>query len=182
MIAALPYVMDILRKKTKPHLFSWLIWALITGIAFAGQITDEGGVGAWVTGFNSVVCVLIFVLGFKYGEKNITRGDWISLAASACVVLLWLVTKTPFYSMVFACLIDVSGFFPTIRKSWHKPHEETALTYFLSGAMYIAGILALQNYSWTTLLYPASLVFTNMAFVLYVLWRRAVTQRKNNAD
>jgi len=180
--AALPYLLDIFRQKTKPHLFSWLIWVLITAIAFAGQLTDEGGVGAWVTGFNSVVCLFIFLLGFKYGEKHITRGDWISLAASIFVILLWLVTDTPFYSMICLCFIDVSGYFPTIRKSWHKPNEETALTYFLSGMMYVTGIIALQNYTWTTLLYPASLVFTNIAFVLYLLWRRAVTKGNHHVD
>ena len=47
LIAFLPYIRSILRGKTKPHVFSWLIWGTTTFVVFLAQLADEGGVGAW---------------------------------------------------------------------------------------------------------------------------------------
>jgi len=38
-----PYIKDIFAGKTKPHAFTWLIWGLLTSIAFFGQMADRGG-------------------------------------------------------------------------------------------------------------------------------------------
>jgi hypothetical protein len=40
------YFRDIFASKTKPHAFSWLVWAVLTGIAFFGQLSDNAGPGA----------------------------------------------------------------------------------------------------------------------------------------
>ena len=83
-----PYFRDIFRGKTKPHAFSWLVWASLTGIAFFGQIFDKGGAGAWVTGFTAVVSFAIFFLALKKGEKNITSLVSIFAALTGTLTLL----------------------------------------------------------------------------------------------
>src|SRR5580698_5703228 len=50
-ISYVPYFRTIFSGKTKPHAFSWLVWGILTAIAFGGQIVGKGGAGAWVTGF-----------------------------------------------------------------------------------------------------------------------------------
>ena len=67
------YFRDIFADKTKPHAYSWLVWALLTAIAFAGQLHDNGGAGAYVTGVTAVISFVIFFLAIKRGEKHVTR-------------------------------------------------------------------------------------------------------------
>ena len=153
-----PYFRDIFAGKTKPHAFSWLVWALLTGIAFFGQIFDRGGAGAWVTGFTAIVSFVIFFLALQRGEKNITLSDKWSLGGAGVALVLWYFTNSPLGSVILITIIDALGFYPTFRKSYHKPHEETMLTFFLSGLKFVIAILALQHYSVVTYLYPASLV------------------------
>jgi len=45
IIAYIPYLISIFKRETKPHLLTWIIWGVLTAIAFAGQITYNGGIG-----------------------------------------------------------------------------------------------------------------------------------------
>lgn len=173
-VGFIPYIVDIIRARTKPHSFSWFIWSILTGTAFAGQVAGEAGVGAWVTAVNCATCFGIFVLSMKYGERHITRSDCITFACAIAAIPLWLFTKVPLYSMILVTAIDILGFYPTFRKSWNKPHEETIIAYALSGIMYAFGVAALEKYAVLTVLYPLSLVISNLGFVSYALWRRRV--------
>jgi hypothetical protein len=171
VISYIPYLRDILANKTKPHAFSWLIWSLLTGIAFFGQLAGGAGPGAWVNGFTTVICFIIFIFGLLKGRANIVFIDWISLAGAGIAILFWLVTKGPLLSVILVTLIDALGFFPTFRKSFTKPHEETLITYVLSSFKYIFSLFALQTVSMVTALFPLYLVFANGLFVVMVLIR-----------
>lgn len=166
------YFRDIFAGKTKPHAFTWLVWASLTAIAFAGQISDKGGAGAYITGVTAAISFLIFLLALLKGEKEITRSDWLSLAGAAAALLLWFLTNDPLLAIVLITAVDFLGFVPTIRKSIRKPHEETLISYVLAGLKFILAIIALENYSIVTVLYPASLVFANLLFVVLLLSRR----------
>lgn len=166
------YLRDIFRGKTKPHAYTWLVWTILTGVAFAAQLQDKGGPGSYVTGLTALVCLIIFGLALSKGEKDITHSDKIYLAISIAAIVPWLVTKSPLLSVVLVTIIDFFGFLPTIRKSFHKPFEETASTYFISGIKFILAIIALENYTVVTWLYPASLVVANIAFAGMLMIRR----------
>lgn len=166
------YLKDVIRGKTKPHAYSWLVWSLLTGITFFGQILYKAGAGAWVTGFSAVVSLSIFILSLKKGEQNITSSDKISLFGAGLAIVLWYLTNNPISSIVLIMVIDTLGFLPTIRKSYHKPREETMLAYFLAGLKFAIALVALENYSVITYLYPAFLVFQNWAFTVMLIIRR----------
>ncbi len=166
------YFRDIFAGKTKPHAFSWLVWATLTGIAFFGQTSDHAGPGAWVTAATALVSFVIFALALKKGEKDITRSDTLNLFAAGGALALWFVTSNPLLSVVLITVVDFLGFMPTIRKSYHKPHEETLVHYVLAGLKFLLAILALDNYSLVTWLYPASLVAANIFFVVMLVARR----------
>lgn len=171
------YFWDIFAGKTKPHAFTWLVWASLTAIAFAGQVTDGAGPGAWITFLTALVSSIIFFLALFKGEKDIARSDWWSLAGAGVALLLWLLTSDPLLAIILVTVVDFLGFLPTIRKSIRKPHEETLVSYLLAGLKFVLAILAIDNYSVVTVLYPASLVFANLFFVvLLVMKRRQVTR------
>lgn len=171
-LSYIPYFRDIFANKTKPHAFSWLIWGVLTAIGFFGQVSDGAGPGAWVTGFSAVICFVIFILGLVKGRTNIVFVDWVSLIGAGIALILWPLTNSPLLSVIFITIIDALGFFPTFRKSFAKPHEETLITYFFSGFKFLLSLFALSNFSIITALYPISLVVMNWAFILFLMIRR----------
>lgn len=166
------YFKDIFSGKTKPHAFTWLVWASLTAIAFAGQISDGGGAGAYITLVTAIISFTIFFLALFKGEKDIRASDWLSLGGAAGALLLWFFTNDPLLAIILITLVDFLGFVPTIRKSIRKPHEETLISYVLAGLKFVLAIIALDNYSVVTVLYPASLIFANLLFVLLLVSKR----------
>lgn len=178
----IPYFRDIFAGKTKPHAFSWLVWFLLTAIAFAAQVKDDGGAGAWVTGFTAIIAFIIFITAITRGEKSITKSDWLCLVGSFLAMGLWAITDSPLTAVILITIIDALGFAPTFRKAFHKPQEETLITFALSAVKFVIAIAALGNYSAVTVLYPASLVLMNGLFVVMLIIRRkqlGITKEKN---
>lgn len=166
------YFADIFRGGTRPHAFSWFIWGTISSIGFAAQVAEGAGPGSWARGFGSATCFLLVGLSWFRGEKNITRSDWVTLAVALSAVPLWIITETPFWSVLIVCAIDTIGYIPTVRKSWHKPHQEMALSYFLSSLGAGFSILAIVNYTPSTWLYPLVLLISNGGMGMFLLARR----------
>jgi hypothetical protein len=172
LISYVPYFRDIFAHKTKPHAFTWLIWGMLTGIAFVGQIAGHAGPGAWVTGFTAFICLAIAALAAVDGERNIARLDWIALAGAGLALVVWFLTRGPLLSVILITIIDNLGFVPTLRKSYYRPSEETMSTFVLSGLKWVLGILALDHLSVTTALFPFSIVVASWLFVVMLLVRR----------
>jgi hypothetical protein len=174
LIGYAPYFRTIFSGQTKPHAFTWLVWGILTAIAFGGQLVGKGGSGAWVTGFTAFISFTIFVLALIKGRRDFPFADWLCLGGCAVALALWAVTSDPLIAIVLITLIDMLAFIPTFRKSYSKPYSEPAFTYTLSGLRFLVALFALQKISAVTVLYPASLVFTNGLFVLML-----VVLRKN---
>jgi hypothetical protein len=174
LIGYTQYFRSMFAGKTKPHMFSWIIWASLTAIAYFAQIFDNAGAGSWVTALTALISFFIAGYAYFYGEKNITRSDWLTFIAGLTAIPIWLVTENALYSVIIVTMIDALGFWPTMRKSWAKPHEETLVHYTLAGLKFALACLALENISWITALYPLSLVIMNWTFLIFVLWRRHV--------
>jgi len=172
VVSYIPYFKDIFTGKTKPHAFTWLVWAILNGIAFAGQVHDNGGAGAWAVGFTTLATFSIFLIALVKGEKDIRRFDWLCLGGAVLSLIPWLITSEPLISVVLITIIDVFGFLPTVRKSIRKPRQETLSTYALSTLKYGLVVIALQSYTLVTVLFPLSIAILNGLFVLFLLIRR----------
>ncbi len=171
-ITFIPYFIEIWKKTAKPHVFSWVTWSLLTGLGFVLSLKGGGGGGAWVFGLQSALCLVIACYAFFHGEKNITRIDRISFGSALVVTVIYIFTKNAILSAFLAATIDCLGYVPTVRKSYMKPLDEPALTFFFSGLSFLFSIAALQAYSFETVFYPSVLVLANGAFVLFLLIRR----------
>lgn len=174
-IGYVPYIRDTIKGKTTPHVYTWFVWGLVTAIAFGLQVSDKAGPGAYVTLAAATVSFVIFGFGLRQGSKNITRSDTVFFALALVALALWLVVKQPVPAVILASAIDMLGFIPTIRKSWHKPHSETLISYQTNTLRFGLALLALQHYSLITMLYPLTWITANAAFsVFLVIRRRAV--------
>ena len=178
-IAYAPYIKTTLDGTTKPHLFSWLIWAITTLIVFLAQLADEGGAGAWPTAISGLLTLYIAYLAYiKKTDNTISPYDWIFLWLAISSIPLWYITSDPLWAVVILTTIDALGFGPTIRKAYHYPYEENLTFYTLFAIRSIISIFALENYSITTLLFPVVIALLSIIFVIMVNIRRKMISRE----
>ena len=171
-VGYVPYVRDTIRGKTKPHIYSWLLWGFVTISAWGLQISDKAGPGSWVTLAAALVCFVIFFFGLRQGQKDITKSDTIFFALALVALITWLFARQPVLSVVLLSLTDILGFIPTLRKSWNKPYTETLFSYGLNTLRFALSIYALQRYTIITSLYPLTWVVANGLFSLTLVIRR----------
>ena len=172
LLSFVPYFRDILNRSIKPHVFSWFVWSMLTGITFLIQVAEGGGIAAWVTGLESLCCFSVTVFAYTRGEKHITAFDWVCLTCALIAIVLWQVAHQPLLAVVFLVCADAFGFIPTLLKSLRNPEEETAAQYAMSAMRWFLGTAALQSLTLTTFLYPAWAGGLDIVLVLVLLIRR----------
>ena len=172
LAAYIPYLRDILRGKTKPHIFSWLSGSMGATIAFFLQVLGGAGVGAWPMAAVALACIPIFLLSFKYGTKDIVQKDVYMIALSLIALAMWLVANEPVISIILLTVSQIMAFVPTIRKTWHDPHSETISFYQISTVRHGLAIVALEQTNILTALYPAAWLVTNALIVAVIFYRR----------
>lgn len=175
----IPYIRDIITRKTEPHTYSWLIWTILQGVGVMAGIKDGGGYGLWGLGLGAFFCFVIFLLSLKYGTKNIKKFDLYCLVGAIITLLIYLFTDKPLLAVALVAIIDFVGFLPTFRKGYEEPETETLSTFVLSSIGNILSILALENYTLITTLYVGSLWFTNGSFATMIWLRRNQIKSKN---
>lgn len=167
-----PYIRDIFNGKTRPHLFSWFIWSITTGIVYALQVSAGAGVGSWVTLCLILIFILVFCIGLKNGNRDIRKIDIVFLIFALLAIPLWLVIKQPVISIILLATIDMLGFAPTIRKSWNDPYSETLSLYTITTFRHALTIFALEKLNLITMLYPITWVIANAVFSILLIARR----------
>jgi hypothetical protein len=166
------YFWLIIKDKIKPHGITYLIWSIIVGLNFAVQVISGVGKGSALLGINFAGCVIVFL--FCYFKKHIVydRIDWVCFSLAIFAVILWLVTKTPFYSVILSCVIDFFAILPSFRKSFTKPREDSAFLFFISGLEYLLSFPSYQVMSFVTLLYPVFVIAIDFSYTALMLVRR----------
>lgn len=171
-ISFVVYLRAILGNKIKPHPFTWLVFAILTAIIFLGQISDNAGPGSWATAVSFLVYFTIFFLSLTKKNKNIVFFDWVSLISAVIIIILYITTKDALASTVLASICLALGFIPTFRKSYMKPKEENMSLFFLSGVKYTFALVALENVSLITALYPIVDIILDVLLVSMLVIRR----------
>lgn len=172
-VAFVPYVRDIVCGATRPHVISWVIWGATTFVVFLAQLEGKGGVGAWPIGVSGVTTVFIAFLAYvKQADITITKTDWLFFVLALSSLPLWYFTSDPFWAVVILTTVDVLGFGPTVRKAYSFPHSESLLFFALFAIRNVLVVMALDNYSVTTVLFPAVTALACTLLLVMVLYRR----------
>lgn len=68
---------------------------------------------------------------------------------------IWYFTSDPLWAVIVLTIVDVLGFGPTVRKAYFHPYDENLTFFSIFMARNIVVVLALENQSVTTMLFPA---------------------------
>lgn len=167
-----PYIRDIFLNKTKPHVYTWLIWTITQGIAVFALWYGGGGWGAIELTIGTFLVFIIFLFSIKKGTKNITKSDTMILFIALLSVIVWWKLDNLILAVVMVSLIDSFGYIPSWRKCWNDPYSETINTWILFIIGNIFAIFALDKYNLLTLTYLITISLDNIILVAISLLRR----------
>lgn len=166
------YSRTILSGKIKPHMFTWLIWGVVTAVVATTQITSKGGPGSMLAVIVTVNCFIVAGLSYWKGDRHFPLFDKICLAGCIIAIILWPLLQAKLLSLVIVTIIDTFGFIPTLRKSYKKPQEENLIVFFFYGLAYLISVFALNQVSWLTGLYPIAIGLSALGMVVFLAIRR----------
>ena len=166
------YLYYIFKNKIKPHALTFLVWSLIIGINFLAQLFSGLGISSLILATNLAGCFIIFITCLFKGYTSYDKIDWICLFLGILAIVLWLATKTPLYSVIFSCLIDLFAFAPSFRKSFYKPNEDSIILYLVSSLEYLFSFPSYRIFSFIVLAYPIVVLTLDFTYAMMMLIRR----------
>ncbi|WP_269510106.1 hypothetical protein [Burkholderia sp. IMCC1007] len=172
LLAAIPYALAVYRRTVRPHLFTWLVWSIVTAIAAAGQFAAGAGPSAWCTAAIAVTCFLTFVASIFRGERGWTRVDWFFLCAALSAIPLWILTADPTISICLVTLIELAGLGPTVRKTLRDPWSESLAYFALCVLKYALALLALSTWNVAVAFYPVVNLLASIGICSLMVVRR----------
>ncbi len=177
--AFFPYIRSIHAGKTKPHAFSWIIWGATTFIVFFAQISDGAGIGAWPIGISGAISLYVAILAYcRRSDSSTTRLDWLFFILALAALPVWFFTSDPLWAVIILTIVDLLGFGPTVRKAFFHPHQEKIGFFTLFAVRNFLAIIALENYSVTTVLFPAVVGLACVLLVIMIAVRRVAAIRR----
>jgi|SRR3989344_628093 len=177
----LPYFVGISRHQTVPHVFSWTTWGILDGLGFILSAAEGGGAGALIFASESVLSFSIAGYAYFRGEKEITLLDKFSFGSAIVIIAVYGFTRDALVSVCLASIIYTLGFVPTFRKSYLKPHNEPALTYFLTAVGFAFSLGALETYTFVSVLFPVVVLIESAMLTAFLLLRRKLSTLPTNS-
>jgi len=173
-----PYVRDVLRRRTSPHRGTWLIWSVLACVALASQWAQNGGWSLLMLSLQAASTTLILLLSVRHGVGGASAVEIGLLVIAGAGVAGWMLSSEPVVATACVMVADLVGAAMMVPKTWHDPWSETLSTFWLAAAAAAMGALAVGALDPSLLLYPVYLVVIDGGTASLILVRRkALTAR-----
>lgn len=142
-----PYVRDVALRRTRPLRSSWLIWAVVTVIAFTTQVAQGAGASLWFSGVIALGSCVIFALSIPFGMGDyLARTDLCAMLVCCAALVVWGMTSDP--SLPLYCAIGISAVagLLTLRKAFHAPQTETLSKWTMGAIASALGVLSVGQF------------------------------------
>lgn len=176
LFATVPYIIDIVKRKTKPNIVTWLTWTLLISIGAAALFASHQPNSALLLVGDAIATFAVVLFGLKYGIAKLDVFDVLCQIGAMVGLVLWLIFNSPMIAIVSTIAIDLIGTVPTFRHSWRKPDEETLITFALGVIATFLTLLSISHYSVTAWIYPAYLLLSNALIAILIIISRKQTK------
>ncbi len=170
--ASVPYVIDIIKKRSKPNIVSWFTWTLLLAIGTTAAFAAHQPRTAFLTLGDLIGTGAVLLLGLRLGIAKLSWFDGFCQITAIAGLILWQVFNSPEVAIIAVIAVDLLGLAPTLRHSWEAPEEETWQTFFVLVFAAALTLFSLTHYSITSLSYPIYLLAANAAVAGVVVFRR----------
>ncbi len=174
-IAYIPYYRDIFKGKTRPHIYTWALWNLLTILIVAIQIRGGAGAATWVTASAGLLGIGVMVLGFKNGKKDITKSDTVVAILALAAIFFWIAVDQPVISIILVIVADMLAFIPTVRKSYNDPYSETLSLYITNALRFGLALFAVETYTFLSTSWIVAWVAGNVGLSVLLVVRRRLS-------
>lgn len=172
IVSAIPYLLDIIHKKTKPRIVSWFNWGILGSVAGAAALAD-GQIPAAVISFASAIgAMTVVVLGFYYGDRRFEKIDIFCQVGAIVGLGLWFTRRSPLVAIAVITLVDLIAALPTYKHIWQKPDEETPLTFVLSSVASLLTVITITSLALSGIIFPVYLLLANTCTAGLIIYRR----------
>lgn len=139
----IPYIIAILKGKTKPHQLSWLIFVIMNGIVFFSQYFEGGRQSILIALTFFIGSFTVLLLSLRYGTRDTSRWDKLLFGFALATIFLWFLTRSNALAIWLTVLIDFAATTMMILKVRAEPHSEEPLPWLLAIAAYVFSCLSL---------------------------------------
>jgi hypothetical protein len=143
LYATVPYVIAILKGKTKPHQFSWLIFVIMNGIVLFSQFFEGARESILITLTFFIGSLIIFLLSLKYGTRDTSKWDKLLLTFALLAIVIWMLTRSNEAAIWLTLVIDVIATSMIILKLRKKPKSEDPKAWIVATIAYVFTTLSL---------------------------------------
>jgi len=140
-----PYVQAILRHKTKPHQLSWLVSAVMNGIAFFSQYFSGGRQSTFISFIFFVGSLIILLLSLKYGVRDTSKWDRLLFGFAVLTIIVWFATRRNDLAIWLSLLIDLFATSMIALKVRADPSSEAPYPWMLATVAYSFSLLSLAG-------------------------------------
>ena len=157
------YVKDILQGKAKPERSTFLIFTLLSAIAFYGQLQLGAGLSLIFTGLDVLGSFGVFLLSLKYGVSGFGKQEKFAMIVALIGLVISLVAHAPLLAILGVMLADIAAMYLTLRKTFLNPDTEPYISWILFGLAAVFSGLSVQHYSFGLVVYPAYIALAAFA-------------------
>jgi hypothetical protein len=165
----IPYLLDTFKGKTQPHRVTWGVLALLNAIGFANQYAIGANNSLWLFGAGTLLTGLIFIESIHNGAGGRTNTDMICLVIGLAGIILWLIFKSPLYSVFSNIIADIAALWPTYKKARLHPESETRISWLVGTISIIMAAISVGKLDWRLLLLPVASILLQ-AYIVYELY------------
>ncbi len=168
-VCFIPYFKDIVKGKTKPNRAAWLIWAVLSFVAFFSLLAKGPNPSLWLVGIQTLGIVAVAIMSLKYGSGSFTKKDYLSLCFAASGLVIWYFTKEPAAALFIAIIINAIGSVLNTQKVYKDPESETRITWVLGTVAAFMSVLSVGSLDFILLSYPVYTFLSNLVIVMVIL-------------
>jgi hypothetical protein len=173
VLDAAPYIRDVIRRSTRPHRGTWLIWSILSILALSSQVADGAAWSVVMLAADALLTSLIFLLSIRRGVGGLSRCDLATLAIAGVGIAAWAVSATPVLATIFVVVADTLAVALMLPKTWRDPGSETLALYTLASVSGILSTLAVGALNPSLLLFPVYFTLANALIAAVIASRRS---------
>ena len=139
----IPYIISILRHKTRPNRATWFIWTIVGGLLAFSYIAESDSYSIWLPLSYFVGPLITAMLSIRYGYSIWSKLDTVCMATAIISIIPWLLSSNAIFTLIINVLIDATGAIPTLVKTYREPETEdfTAwLIFFIANTVQLFAI------------------------------------------